>query len=83
MKFISITELFTNDIKLKITCFIVFSRFSSTTLVCNIGEFGAKKYFTDHLTAKTFKSRVAIKGNFSGLLFYEQVTVKGNFPDTS
>ena len=36
----------------------------------NIGEFGAKKYFTDQRAANTIQLFVAIKGDFSGLFFF-------------
>ena len=35
----------------------------------NTGEFGAKKYFTDHQTANTIQLFVALKWTFSGLFF--------------
>ena len=35
----------------------------------NIGEFGAKRYFTGHQTANTIQLFVAIEGHFSGLFF--------------
>ena len=35
-----------------------------------IGEFGAKTYFTDHLTAITIQLFIIIKGNFPGLFFF-------------
>ena len=36
----------------------------------NIGKFGAKEYFMDHQTANTIQLFIAIKGNFSGILFF-------------
>ena len=36
----------------------------------NIGEFGAKKKFTDTRTAKTIQLVAATKGSFSGLFFF-------------
>ena len=56
---------------------------SSAVLFQNIGEFGAKKYFTDHRTAKTIKLDGAIKTNFLFSSFSEQVEAKRNFTETS
>ena len=39
-----------------------------------------KKYFTDLQTASIIQLVVTIKGNFSGLLFSEQVEANRNFP---
>ena len=43
---------------------------SSAQLFRNIGEFEAKKYFTDHRTVNIFQLFVAIKGHFSGQFFF-------------
>ena len=40
------------------------------TFFSTIGEFGAKKYFTDHRAAYTIQLFVAIKENFSDLFFF-------------
>ena len=45
----------------------------------NNGEFGAKIYFTDLRTANTIQFFVAIKGNFSGSSYLEQIAEKGEF----
>ena len=58
-------------LKSKMLCICRFSSSSSLRLFRNIGEFGAKKYFTDNQTADTIKLFVFIKGNFSGLFFWE------------
>ena len=42
---------------------------SSAELFRGNGEFGAKKYFTDHRTADTIQLFVATEGNFCGLFF--------------
>ena len=42
-----------------------------------------KTNFTDHRTADTMQLFVAVKGNFSGLFFPEQVAAKVNFPETN
>ena len=52
---------------------------SSPQLFQNIGEFGAKNYFTDLWTA-TIHSFVAVKGNFSGLCFFWTSPSEGEFP---
>ena len=44
----------------------------------NNGEIGAKIYFTDLWAANTIHFFVAIKGNFSGYSFLEQVAAKRN-----
>ena len=44
--------------------------FYSERLFPNTGEFGVKKYFTDHQTANTLQVVVVMKGNLSGLLFF-------------
>ena len=44
----------------------------------NIVGFEVNIYFTDHQTANTIQLFVAIKGNFSGLLFFDEVIAKGN-----
>ena len=52
--------------------FIAFARKAKrffSPLFRNNGEFGAKKYFTDHRTANTNQLFVVIRGNFSGLFF--------------
>ena len=36
----------------------------------NIGEFGAKKYYTDHRTANTIQLFVVVKGSFSVPFFF-------------
>ena len=36
----------------------------------NIGEFEAKKYFTDHQTANKIQLYIAKRRNFSGLFFF-------------
>ena len=60
---------------------------SSTKFLWNIGEFGAKKYFTDYRKANLIQLLVAIRGNVSCLLlvsyFSEQVAANGNFPKTT
>ena len=43
---------------------------SSAQLFWNIGELGAKSYFTHYWTTNAIQLFVAIKGNFSGLLFF-------------
>ena len=44
----------------------------------NIVGFEVNIYFTDHQTANTIQLFVAIKGSFSGLLFFDEVIAKGN-----
>ena len=46
-------------------CFLLSSR-----LLRNIGEFGAKIYFTDYRTANAIQLVVVIKGNFSVFFFF-------------
>ena len=53
---------------------------SSPQLLRNIGEFGAKKYFTYHQRANTTQLFVAIKGIFSGLFFFRRCRSKGKIP---
>ena len=43
-----------------------------------MGEFRAKKYFTDHRTSNTTQLFFAIEGTFSGLFFSEQIVPNGN-----
>ena len=42
----------------------------SPQLFCNIGQFGGKKYLTDHWAANTFQLFVAVEGNFSSIFFF-------------
>ena len=56
---------------------------SSSQLSRSIGEFGAKNYFTDHETANIIQLFVPIKGNFLVYSFSEQVSAKGNPPETT
>ena len=56
-------------------CFLPSSR-----LFENIGEFGAKKYFTEHRTANAIQLVVAIKENFSGLFFFWVSPKEEEFP---
>ena len=53
---------------------------SSSRLLPNIGEFGTKKYFTDHQTTNAIKLSVALKGNFSGLFFFWTSCSRVEFP---
>ena len=46
----------------------------------NIGEFGAKKYCTDHWATNRIDLFVAIKGDFSSLFFSWTSTSEGEFP---
>ena len=43
-------------------------------------EFRAKKYFTGHRTANGMQSVVAMKGDWSGLLFFWTSCREGEFP---
>ena len=47
------------------------------------GNLEQKKYFTDHQTAGTTQLFVAKKVIFLVYSFFEQITVKGNFPGTT
>ena len=47
----------------------------------NIGKFGA--YLKGYWTDKTIKSFVAMKGNFSGLIFFWTSRSEGEFPETT
>ena len=53
---------------------------SSPQLLRNNGEFVAKKYFTDHWIVNAIKLLVAIKRNFSGLLFSGTSLSEGELP---
>ena len=53
------------------------------SLFRNIGEFGAKTYFTDDRKTNTIPLVVVIKENFLAYSFSEEVTPKGNPPETS
>ena len=72
-------------LKSKTVCVCRFSPSSSSflRLIRDIGEFGAKHYFTDHRTANQVLLFVAITGNFSGLFFSEHVAAKGNSPEST
>ena len=52
----------------------------SASFIGNIGEFGAKEYFTDHRTANTLKLFVSIKVILSGLFFFRISCSEGEFP---
>ena len=52
----------------------------SDSLIRNIGELGAKHYFTDHGTANTIQLFVPIKRYFSGLFFCRTSRSEGEFP---
>ena len=68
-------------LKGKTFCICFFSPSSSSPgLFQKIEEFGAKKKFTDHQTATTIQIFVAIKGNFSGLIFFWTSCREGKFP---
>ena len=54
----------------------------SSRLFWNFGEFGAKKYFTDHWTADTIHLLASIKKNFLVYSFSKQVALKGNSSET-
>ena len=53
------------------------------SLFQNIGEFGAKTYFTDDRKTNTILLVAVIKENFLAYSFSEEVTPKGNPPETS
>ena len=57
--------------------------FKSNNLSRNNGEFGAKKYFTDHRAAKAIQLFVAMREVFLLYYFSEQAPAKGNFPETT
>ena len=52
----------------------------SLRLSRNIGEFRAKKYFTDYRTANTIKLVFGVKGSFSGLFFFWASRSEEEFP---
>ena len=56
----------------KLLCVVPFECTSTITILIlrNIGEFGAKKYRTDHQTSNIIQLFVAVNGNFSGLFFF-------------
>ena len=57
-----------------------FSPSSSLLIFWNIGEFGAKKYFTNHRKANTIQLFVATKGNVSSLSFLWSCPSEREFP---
>ena len=63
----------------KLLCICRFFPYSSPGLSGNIGEFGAKKYFTDHGTGNTIKLFVDVIGNFSGLFIFSTGHSEGEF----
>ena len=65
-------------------CSCWFSPFSSSPwLLQNMGVFRTRKYFKDSQTVNTVQSFAAIKGETSGLFFFEQARGKGISPDTT
>ena len=54
------------------------SRFS-TSLIRNIGELGAKKYFRDHRTADTTQLFVPIKRKFLGSIPFQNKSQRGRW----
>ena len=63
--------------------FIAFARKAKrffSPLFRNNGEFGAKKYFTDHRAANTNQLFVVLRGNFSGLFFFKKCRCKRELP---
>ena len=54
---------------------------SSAQLFWNMGEYGAKKYFTHHQTAITIHLFAAMKGSFSCLFFL--TNLKGTLPEAT
>ena len=63
--------------------YLVLCFFLSARLVRNIEKFRETKYFTDHRTARAIQLTDAIEENFLVYSFTEQVTAKGNYPETS
>ena len=63
-------------------CLCSSSSYFSASLIWNIGEFGARKYFIDDQTANAIHLFVPMKRKFFGShLFSKQATAKGNSPD--
>ena len=53
----------------------------SANLIRNIGEFGAKKYFTDHRAANAIQLYLFLqKRNFLDLFFFRTSRSEGEFP---
>ena len=65
--------------KLNALHLLVFDIFLSTAFP-EYQRICSKKYFTDHQTAKSIQLFVAIKGNFSFLLFFWRRRSKVKFP---
>ena len=55
------------------------SRFSASR-IRNIGEFGAKKYFSDQRTANTIQSFVPIRRNFFGSILFQNKSHRRGIP---
>ena len=53
---------------------------SCPRLFRDIKKIGGKRYFTDHRAANIIQLFVAIKGNFSGLLFFWTSSSEGKLP---
>ena len=60
-------------------CWYSSSRFSAS-LIWNIGEFGAKKYFADHQTANTIQLIVTVKRKFFGSIFVWNKWLQSGIP---
>ena len=52
----------------------------SASIIRNIGELGAKKYFIDHQTTNTNQLLVPIKWNFFGSLLFQNTSQQRGIP---
>ena len=52
----------------------------SASLIRNIGEFGAKNYFTDHRTANGIQLFVPIKRKFFGSILFQNKSQRRGIP---
>ena len=79
----TLLQIYCVRLKSKTLCISLFSPSSSSRrLFRNIGEFGAKKYFSDHRTSNATQLFVAIKGNFfSSILFLNKSQRSGSSRD--
>ena len=62
-------QMYVSYLHLLSNCLVICLRLSSRAF-WNMGEFGAKKYFTDFRTTNATQIIVAIKESFCGLFFY-------------